>query len=304
MQRVLVFLLLLIINVSGAHQPKVSSGTLMDYANFQSKFIGARMVRVWLPDGFDRSKKYQVLYANDGQMLWDEKSTWNGQEWKLDETIGRLLKERKIKPTIVVAIDNAGAKRHSEYFPQRPFENLTKPVQDSLYCLQRAEGQPLFNGKIYSDAYLKFLVQELKPFIDAHYPTLTDARHTYIMGSSMGGLISMYAAVEYPQIFGGAICMSTHWPGTFSAANNPIPRQFAQYLNEHLTHKSRTKFYFDFGTETLDALYEPFQKDIDAVMKAKKYSSRRWRTMKFAGADHSEKAWSARLGIPLEFMLK
>ncbi len=90
--------------------------------------------------------------------------------------------------------------------------------------------QSLFGGKIYSDEYLKFLVKELKPFVDKNYSTYTDAPHTFMMGSSMGGLISMYAICEYPEVFGGAICMSTHWPGIFVSENNPIPLAFQNYL--------------------------------------------------------------------------
>lgn len=280
-----------------AQQPKVNAGRLIDYPEFNSRFIGKRMVRVWVPDGYSPSKKYQVLYANDGQMLWDSTVTWNKQEWKLDETLGKLITEKKIKPTIVVAIDNAGKSRHGEYFPQKPFESLSKKIQDSLYTLRK-------DNKINSDNYLRFLVKELKPFMDAHYSTLTDARHTFIMGSSMGGLISMYATTEYPDVFGGAICMSTHWPGVFETENNPVPATFHNYLKQNLKASGKNKYYFDYGTETLDAAYEPYQMQTDKIFRDKKYRKKYWQTLKFPGADHSEKSWAARLAIPLEFMLK
>lgn len=284
--------------------PKVSAGKLVEYLNFNSKNIGKRNIQVWLPDHYNPHNKYQVLYANDGQMLWDETITWNKQEWKLDEVLGKLISEKKVKPTIVVAIDNAGANRHSEYFPQKPFEGLSKTVQDSLYTLNRSQNQALFASQVYSDKYLKFLVEELKPFVDRNYATYKDSKHTFIMGSSMGGLISMYAATEYPEIFGGAIAMSTHWPGVFTAEHNPIPGVFQEYLKDHLQKKGKTKYYFDFGTETLDAMYEPFQQKVDEIMRNKKYRKRNWQTLKFPGEDHSEKSWAKRLAIPLTFMLK
>lgn len=284
--------------------PNVSSGKLIEYPQFKSAFIGERMVRVWLPENYNPAQKYQVLYAHDGQMLWDAELTWNKQEWKLDENLSGLLKENKIKPTLVVAIDNAGKNRHAEYFPQKPFESLPAPKQDSLYALYRSKEQVLFNDKIYSDQYLKFLVEELKPFIDQNYSTYTDAAHTFILGSSMGGLISMYAECEYPEVFGGAICMSTHWPGIFASENNPIPAAFQNYLKNHLPNPKNHKFYFDYGTETLDKMYEPYQLEADQIMKSKNFKKRNWQTLKFKGEDHSEKSWSGRLSIPLEFMLK
>lgn len=286
-----VFFAILFSTVS-AQTPNVSSGKLVEYLNFNSKNIGSRNVRVWLPDNYDPRQKYQVIYANDGQMLWDANTTWNRQEWKLDEVLSELSKNRKVKPTIVVAIDNAGANRHSEYFPQKPFERLSKKVQDSLYTLNRNQNQSLFVSKVYSDKYLKFLVDELKPFVDRNYSTYKDSRHIFIMGSSMGGLISMYAATEYPEVFGGAIAMSTHWPGVFTSENNSIPLAFQNYLKENLKTRGKTKYYFDFGTETLDAMYEPYQMEVDQIMRSKKYTKRNWQTLKFAGEDHSEKSWA------------
>jgi predicted alpha/beta superfamily hydrolase len=119
----------------------------------------------------------------------------------------------------------------------------------------------------------------------------------------MGGLISMYAICEYPDIFGGAACMSTHWPGIFTVENNPIPDAFLGYLKSNLPDPTQHKLYFDFGTATLDALYEPFQNKADGIIAAKGYTSKNWVTKKFEGADHSERAWANRLQIPLTFLL-
>ena len=93
-----------------------------------------------------------------------------------------------------------------------------------------------------SDNYLKFIVEELKPFIDSTYSTLIDKENTFIAGSSMGGLISMYAVCEYPNVFGGAACLSTHWPGTFEVENNPIPEIFYNYLTNNLPKPNQNKF--------------------------------------------------------------
>lgn len=290
--------------VAAAQQAKPASGTVQRFENFASKFVDPRHVDVWLPDSYDAKKKYAVLYMHDGQMLYDSTTTWNKQEWGVDETAGRLLAEGKIRDCIVVGIWNNGRKRHSEYFPQKPFESLSLAQRDSLMQEARSANNGLFADKIQSDNYLKFLVTELKPFVDSHFSTKKDRKNTFIAGSSMGGLISMYAICEYPEVFGGAACISTHWPGTFRAENNPVPAAFLQYLKAHLPSPKKHKIYFDCGTAGLDAMYPPFQKQADDIMRSNSFSSKNWLTRIFEGKDHSERAWRERLDIPLVFLLK
>ena len=288
-----------------AQLPQTVSGTIQRFENFPSQYVGPRHVDVWLPAGYSNGKKYAVLYMHDGQMLFDSAQTWNKQEWGVDETMRQLLTAGEIRDCIVVGIWNIGKTRHSDYFPQKPFESLPEHLQDSLlYQAKRNQETALFGVGINSDHYLHFIVNELKPFIDSRFSTKKDRKNTFIAGSSMGGLISMYAICEYPKVFGGAACLSTHWPGTFSVENNPIPDAFVEYLRTHLPNPQTHRFYFDYGTETLDALYEPLQKKVDLVMSAKGYTSENWITRKFEGEDHSERAWRGRLGIPLTFLLK
>lgn len=283
---------------------QLANGSIDRIENFKSKFVSPRTIDVWLPDGYTADQEYAVLYMHDGQMLFDSTKSWNKQEWGVDETLGQLMKEGIIRNSIVVGIWNTEY-RHSEYFPQKPFERLPKKFQDSLlHHGQRSKEALLFKKEVCSDDYLKFIVKELKPFIDDKYVTLADARNTFIAGSSMGGLISMYAWCEYPEVFHGAACLSTHWVGTFDTLNNPIPQQFANYLEEHLMDKQDRKIYFDFGTETLDALYEPYQAMIDSIMVKKNYPREQWITLKFTGENHSEKSWSKRLATPLKFLLQ
>ena len=282
---------------------KVSEGTLVQIDNFPSKYISPRNVDIWLPDGYSKDIKYAVLYMHDGQMLFDSTITWNKQEWDVDETMSRLIKENKIRKTIVVGIWNT-KDRHSEYFPQKPFESLPEQYRDSLLTSSyREDGIKLFTTNIQSDNYLKFLVKELKPYIDSHYSTKKDRANTFIAGSSMGGLISIYTICEYPEIFGGSACMSTHWTGTFTNENNPIPGTFFNYLKKNLPDPSDHKIYFDYGTATLDTLYAPLQKQVDTIMKSKGFTKENWITLKFEGANHSENSWRKRLHVPLEFLL-
>jgi enterochelin esterase-like enzyme len=289
---------------SMAQLPAVVAGKIERQDSFPSQFINTRNVDVWLPEGYTPSKKYNVLYMHDGQMLFDPNSSWNKQSWNADDVISGLLKEQKIKGLILVGVWNGGASRHADYFPQKAFELLSAADRDSIYKAGRNNGASVFQQyTVQSDNYLRFLVKELKPFIDSAYSTYTDREHTFIAGSSMGGLISLYAICEYPDIFGGAACLSTHWPGIFSMENNPVPAVFFKYMETHLPDPATHKIYFDYGDATLDALYPPLQQKADAVMKIKGYDAKNWLTKYFPGENHSEIAWNKRLYIPLTFLL-
>lgn len=287
-----------------AQDPHVSSGRLDRIKSFTSIYVDARNIDIWLPDGYDGKRKHAVLYMHDGQMLFDSTTTWNKLAWNVDDVAALLIKEKKVKDFIVVGIWNGGPKRHAEYFPQKPFESLPQSVQDTLYGANRSNGDGVFKGnKVQSDKYLLFLVKELKPYIDKKYATRKDPANTIIAGSSMGGLISMYAICEYPEVFGGAACMSTHWPGIFFMKDNPVPEAFFSYLKSQLPDPKTHKLYFDHGTATLDAMYPPLQKKVDEILRAKGYDESNLVTKVFPGEDHSETAWQKRLYIPLEFLL-
>ena len=283
--------------------PKVSDGSIQRITNFKSNYVDSRNVDVWLPEGYTIDKKYQVLYMHDGQMLFDSTTTWNHQEWQVDEIATKLINENTVAPFIVVGIFNSGSKRHSDYFPQKPFEHLSKEEQELIYKSNRSNNNSVFADKIHSDDYLKFIVEELKPFIDSSYSTLKSKKHTFIAGSSMGGLISMYAICEYPTVFGGAACISTHWPGTFAVDNNPIPDSFLDYLKMNLPSPRKHKLYFDHGTKTLDAMYGAFQTKADQIIIERGYTSAHFMTKVFEGDDHTEKSWAKHLDIPLTFLL-
>lgn len=271
-------------------------GKIERVKKFQSEYIESRNVDIWLPPNYNKSNRYAVLYMHDGQMLFDSTSTWNGQEWKVDEIMAKLMFEGKIKNTIVVGIWNNGAYRHSEYFPQKPINYLDKELKDKLIKTD-------LKGLQQADNYLKFLVKELKPYIDKNYSTHKDKENTFVAGSSMGGLISMYAISEYPNVFSGAACISTHWVGDVNIEGDKIPLAFNQYLKNNLPSPKDHKIYFDYGTKGLDSLYKPYQTIIDKTMRNKSYTTSNWITKEFKGHDHSELSWSKRFYIPLMFLL-
>jgi predicted alpha/beta superfamily hydrolase len=284
--------------------PRVVSGKIERIESFQSKYISSRNIDIWLPENYSDSTKYAVLYMHDGQMLYDPGQSWNNQAWDIDDVASELLLKNKVKDFIVVGIWNGGQRRHEDYFPQRPFKELDQTEKDTVIAQLQRAGRTKEVFKPQSDKYLKFIVNELKPYIDKKYAVFTSRENTFIAGSSMGGLISLYAICEYPKIFGGAACLSTHWPGTFTLENNPVPNSFINYLSKKLPNPKNHKIYFDCGDQTLDAMYPMIQMKVDSLLKSKGYGEGNWTTAYFAGADHSEKSWNKRLHVPLEFLLR
>lgn len=277
---------------------KSQQGSFKKYPDFDSKYIGNRKVDVWLPPNYTENtdKKYPVLYMHDGQNIFDPNTAYGGTEWGIDENMLELIEKGEIREAIVVGVWNAEAKRTAEYIPQKMLK-LTQAQKDKLYSL--------INAEPYSDDYLKFLVEELKPFIDKEFRTLTDKDNTFMMGSSMGGLISIYGIMEYPDVFGGVACVSTHWALDAYTKEKALPQMMIDYVAENLPEPENHKIYFDFGTATLDSLYEPYQNKVDDLMRKKGYEeNKNWLTRKFEGAEHNEKYWRKRVKIPLKFLLE
>ena len=212
-----------------------------------------RRIWIYLPADYASShKKYPVIYMHDGQNLFDAYTAGFG-EWGIDELMDKLPPEQQC---IIVGIDHGGDYRITEYDPY-----------DSKY------------GKGRGADYVDFLAKTLKPYIDANYRTKTDTKHTTVAGSSLGGLISMYAALKYPDVFGNA--------GIFSPAfwiAQPI-YQLAQNVNPH------TRFYFVCGDIEDDSMVPDMQKMVD-IIQAHGVSKQNSPVVIVKGAIHNEKQWN------------
>ncbi|UYZ60669.1 alpha/beta hydrolase-fold protein [Hymenobacter latericus] len=198
-----------------------------------------RRVWVYLPTGYaaNPQQRYPVLYMHDGQNVFDKCTSFSG-EWGVDEALGALEQQGiKAGSCIVVAVDNGGTTRLDEYSPWRN--------------AQYGGGQ----GALYTD----FLVQTLKPYIDANYRTLTDRANTGIAGSSMGGLISLYAATRYPNTFGRV--------GVFSPAFWFAEAELKAYLNQHRA-AAPTRFYFVAGAQESQTMVPLMQAVRDSLQRA------------------------------------
>jgi pimeloyl-ACP methyl ester carboxylesterase len=282
-------------------------GTHEHYADFPSTHIAPREVEVWLPPGYDPHRgRYAVLYMHDGQNLYDGTVSMSHAGWQVDRHLAALIAAGKVMPTIVVGVRNTAA-RWSEYAPAAAYEALSGELKAT------ARGD---NAAPMSDAYLDFLVRELKPFVDTHYRTHRDRAHTFIMGSSMGGLISSYAMARFPAVYGGAACLSTHWPyttnfklfGSSPATADPrldaIGQAYIDWLDRHWPDRATHRIWFDHGTAELDSFYAPFQGRVDASLAAHGFlSPANFASREYAGAAHNEAAWDARLDDPLLYLL-
>jgi enterochelin esterase-like enzyme len=300
--RLAAFLALLFAAVPAA--AGISSGKLDDLGVVQSRYADARKVTVWLPASYrPGGPRHSVVYMHDGQNLFDPETGFGGMEWKIDEVLGRLIAQNKVRPTIVVAIWNT-PKRLREYVPSKAFTHLSPAHMDQV--------RALYGGDPLSDGYLKFIVRELKPRIDRSYHVHTGRDDTVIIGSSMGALISLYAISEYPRVFGGAGMLSTHWPKMIPAEGKTltdaefetVASAFERYLGPSLPPPRTHRLYFDHGSEMLDATYARYQRRIDRIVARRGYRPGVNRISRnFPGQEHNEISWASRVEIPLRFLL-
>lgn len=277
--------------------PEITVGRLERILDLPSARVPVRPVDVWLPPGYRPDGSHAMLVLHDGQMLWDPRRSWNGQAWRVHLAAARLIASGRVRPFIVVGVWNRGDARHAEYFPAGILSKVNdRPTLDALGTL----GVP---KRASAAAYLRFLAEELKPAIEARYGPARGRQHAFIAGSSMGGLVSMSALCEQPEVWGGAACLSTHWIGSFQP-NRVVPDAALAWLREKLPQPGRHRLYLDRGTAGLDSWYADAQQQVDALLRERGWSAPLFDTRVFEGADHTETDWAARLELPLEHLLR
>ena len=272
---------------------RADEGRFVEIAAAPSTNITPPHVVVWLPPGYDGgTTRYPVVYMHDGQNLFfPERSNFN-KIWAADKSALRLIAAKRVKPFIIVGIDQPGPARYRQYFPQR-FSTMAGPDL-------RRDIDAFAQGPLTGDAYLRFIVDELKPMIDRSYRTRIGRNDTAIVGSSMGGLISCYAITQYPRVFGRAGCVSTHVPlvaaETVGAFRQDVADVWRAYLAQYLGKPDGRRIWMDHGDGTLDAFYAPYQERIDAqILAAGWRKSRDFESRVYKGTAHEENAWAARM---------
>jgi len=248
---------------------------ILDTAFFIPQLNRTRRVWVYLPPTYNSStKKYPVLYMHDGQNVFDDATSFSG-EWGVDEAIDTL--GLKTKECIVIGIDNGGDKRLNEYCP----------YDFSLNGIAANNRSNVGEGGKYVD----FLAKTLKPFIDKKYRTLKDSKNTFTAGSSMGGLISMYAVLKYPKVFGGA--------GVFSPAFWVGPKIFDDIKAKG--KKVNAKIYFYAGDEEGESMV-PLT--LRAFNEMHKVSRSKMCEVIRAGGKHNESRWKIEFPLFYEWLMK
>ena len=280
----------------GQPLPQTAAGSVQRLADVPSKFVVPRHVDVWLPPGYGSTgERYDVLYLQDGQNAFDGAAALNGQGLRVDTVVTRLMREGRIRPTLVVAVWNDGARRSSEYYPAKFLSYVPEPVQ-SDFVTRELEGQSR------ADVYLRFLVAELKPLIDSRFHTAPGGAHTFIAGGGLAGLMSLYAMCEYPTVFGGAAALSPLWTG-IEEPNAMLPLAAFNYLQARLAEPVGHRLYMDRGTAGTDALQGDAQRFVERLAKDAGYGRDQLLSLVFNGTVGEERAWAARLDLPLLFLM-
>ncbi len=233
--------------------------------NFEIEGLKPRNLIIWFPPGYKKNadKRYPVIYMQDGQNLFDPKTSTGFVDWRADETADSLIRRGKIKPVIIVGIYNT-EDRSAEY---------TDTPKGHLY--------------------MKGIVEKIKPFIDSKYRTLTGRNNTAVAGSSLGGLISMMCAWEYPEVFSKAAC--------FSPAFKIDTIDYVKNVLNYTWPKKNLMFYIDNGGIDLDARLLPGVDAMVTALKQKGYKENKdFYVYIDKAATHNEAAWAKRFWRPLK----
>ena len=256
------------------------TGNIRRHPKFESRILrNRRDVLVYLPPGYRRfpGRHYPVLYLHDGQNVFDAATSFAGVEWGVDETAQRLIRKKLIEPLIIVAVFHMGEDRIHEYAPTRGIYDHTSERKKRSRGLARQYGD--------------FLITELKPFIDRKYRTKPGPESTGLGGSSLGGLVTLAIGILYPQAFTRLIVMSPSiWWDDFSILR----------LVDLIEDKPPLKIWLDTGTN--EPGWERARELRDRLVEKGWRLFRDLAYFEVDGADHSERAWSARVEPALRFL--
>ena len=252
----------------------MSDGQLRKHEHFRSRFLrNQRDLIVYVPPGYyeQPQRQFSVLYLHDGQNLFDGATSFiPGMDWHVGQTADYCIHNGKVEPLIIVGMYNTKA-RIREYTP--------------------TQVPKLGGGR--ADRYAKFLIEEVKPFIEREYRTLSGPQHTGIGGSSLGGLVSLYLGLKHSQIFGkiAALSPSVWW-------NQRVIHRFA----EAAPVEPRPSIWLDIGTREGPRIVDDVERFRDVLLGKGWHLDNDLHYERVEGAEHNEAAWAARVAPFLQFL--
>jgi predicted alpha/beta superfamily hydrolase len=253
----------------------VNGPNLRKHQGFRSRFLqNERDLVVYLPPGYDNlyGRRFPVLYLHDGQNLFDGATAYiPGMDWHVGQTADQAITAGAVEPLIIVGIYNSGEGRIREYTPTRV--------------------PKLGGGR--ADRYAKFLIEELKPFIEREYRIFSGPEYTGIGGSSLGGLVSLYLGLKLPNVFGklAALSPSVWW-------NQHVMNRFAAAAQLYV----RPRIWLDIGTREGPRIVQDVEQFRDVLLKKGWQLDNDLHYERVEGAEHNEAAWAQRVGPFLQFL--
>ncbi len=252
-----------------------SQGQLRKHEKYRSRFLPrTRDLIVYLPPGYEENSqsRYPVLYLQDGQNLFDPATSFiPGMDWHVKDTADQLIAQGAIRPLIIVGIYNTGKWRLGEYTPSRD--------------------KKMGGGK--ADRYGQMLLEEIKPFVESQYRTLGGPANTGLGGSSLGGLLTIYLGLRFPQVFGklAVLSPSVWW-------NRGWILNFVARVNL----QSRPRIWLDVGTKEGGRSAENVQRLCASLVEKGWREGRDLHFEVISGAEHNEAAWAQRVAPFLQFL--
>ena len=304
----IIFLLFFFINTAA----EISTGFIERTYIFNGDH--KRTIQIYYPTDKIINTDTKFIIVNDGEELFSEEDSWHGGAWNIDDSFLKLKKDGFNINLVIIAINSAKrnkgkiideTRRYLEYFPQESISNFDEGFRKKAYSRLA-----LNDGLNYP----KFLVSEVVPFIEEKFNVKLDNSNMGIVGASMGGLSAINTILEYPEYFGFAGCLSTHWVGIkpleyvslpfseypFISGDPETTKAIKEYIEKKIINLNNRRIYFDHGTVGLDSLYGLPQEEINELFKKNNID---FQSNVFEGHDHETNFFGERFGPMIVYLL-
>ena len=284
-------------------EPPSGRGRLFVYRDYRPRRLLPRDIFVWVPDAVYPGERFPVLYMQDGQNLFDARLVAFGTAWEADRSIARLGEGGAISPAIIVGIAST-ADRFREYAPELILDRLAEPARLAV--------EAAWGGSAQSGRYAQMVMEDIRPLIDAHFPTIAAASATFVGGSSLGAVAAAELLARYPDHFAGAALLSAHFSLLPVTGAEPLPAGFAEqvtlavgmFAQTCLPPAGRHRIWLDRSTLGIDAFYPPSHAAFVAALTELGYvEGIDLAARVYPGVGHDEDAWRSRLDDAFSFLL-